>query len=288
MEGENVSMANPATCDEFLAETAKSDRDTLKFAASIGLHLSKHEEEWLTDEVLSIYCRAKPTQMERIELMKSALQWRVGRREILTSLVCPTCASDFCSHDARIFGCDCDGDPVMMNCFQLPRDLTPANLDTHMICLFERAMKEFPTPPSGHLDPLDGHVRVRKWTWVIDIYGFGVRHTDPRTTRNLITLLQTAYRGRLKKLIVLDAPTIFQGFYENVAKPFMKPRTASLVEFVAYEDAPTRFNEVFGAGMTSILLKEAEENRSVNWESKTWRTFYGGNVIPIATKRETA
>merc|ERR1719195_1039108 len=150
----------------------------------------------------------------------------------------------------------------MMNCFKLPRDLTPASLDTHMICLFERVLQEYPAAPSAPVDPEDGHARVRQWTWIIDLYGFGARHMDPRTSRNLITLLQTAYRGRLNKLVLLDAPTGFQPFYENVAKPFMKPRTADRLEFVRWVDASRRLSELLGEGIASTLLEEATENRS--------------------------
>lgn len=116
----------------------------------------------MTDEVLSIYCRARPHQQDRIDLMQAALKWRVENRETLTTLECPICRHEPKSHDARIFGCDADGDPVMMNCFQLPRDLTPAHLDVHMISLFERALRKYPADPDAPPDPADGHVRVRK------------------------------------------------------------------------------------------------------------------------------
>lgn len=265
-----------AACDELLAQSAESDRNTLKFVACIGLELSEHEEAWLTDEVLSIYCRARPTQQERLDLMQAALKWRVEKRDILIALTCPTCVADPRSHDARLFGPDGDGDPVMMNCFQLPRDLTPASLDCHMICLFERVLRALPMDPSMLVEAEDGHLRVRRWTWVIDLYGFGVRHSDPRTSRNLITLLQTAYRGRLKRLVLLDAPTGFQPFYEKVAKPFMKPRTAELIEFVRYTEAPTKLVELVGEDVASVLLAEAAENRSATWSEKSWTTFYGG------------
>jgi len=262
--------------DQFLAESAKSDRDTLKFAACIGLELTGHEEAWLTDEVLSIYCRARESQEERIELMRGALQWRTENREAIVSKTCPTCDADPLSHDARLFGADVDGDPVMMNCFQLPRDLTPEHLTRHMICLFERTLQEFPPKQNDALDPQDGHLRIRKWTWVIDLYGFGVRHMSPKTTYQLITLLQTAYRGRLKRCLLLDSPMGFETFYENVAKPFMKPATTALIDFVSYADASTRFRELFGDSLADELVREAAENREDEWEKKTWTTFYGG------------
>lgn len=267
-------------CDEMKAMSAKSDRETLKFAACVGLDLSEHEENWLTEEVLSIYCRARDTQEERIDLMRSALQWRAEHREQITSLVCPTCKADPRSHDARLFGADPNGDPVLMNCFQLPRDLTPQNLNTHMICLFERALRDLPANPNELVSPEDGHARVRQWTWIIDLYGFGVRHTNPKTSYNLITLLQTAYRGRLKRLVLLDAPTGFAPFYENVAKPFMKPATANRLEFVPLVEAKKRFTQLFEQEMTDALMKEIEENRQEDWENKSWTTFYGGLQCP--------
>lgn len=91
-------------------------------------------------------------------------------------------------------------------------------------------------------------------------------------------MLQTAYRGRLKKLVLLDAITGFQPFYEKVAKPFMKPRTAELVEFVRWVEAPKRFPEIFGEALAATMLKEAEENRASDWEDKSWTTFYAGDL----------
>lgn len=264
--------------DDMLAMSAQSDRETLKFVACVGLNLTEHEENWLTDDVLSIYCRARDTQEKRVELLQHALRWRVEHREEITSRVCPTCQADPKSHDARIFGADIDGDPVLMNCFQLPRDLTPANLDRHMICLFEKALRDFPNP-NAPVDPADGHLHVRKWTWIIDLYGFGMRHTNPKTTMNLITLLQTAYRGRLKKLILLDPHTGFKPFYENVARPFMKPQTAERIEFVPFLQAPERFKALLGEEITPILMEEVKENRQENWADKSWTTFCGGKVL---------
>merc|ERR1719210_322800 len=216
--------------------------------------------------------------------MKDALKWRTNNRDTLTALTCKTCMADPLSHDARVFGADGDGDPIMMNCFQLPRDLTPASLDQHMICLFERALQDFPADPSTPVDPVDGHARVRQWTWIIDLYGFGARHMDPRTSKNLITLLQTAYRGRLKKMVLLDAPSGFHTFFESVAKPFMKPRTADRIEFVRWVEANKRLSELVGEDIASTLLQEATENRSEQWSEKSWTTFYGGSHLKCANR----
>jgi hypothetical protein len=92
--------------------------------------------------------------------------------------------------------------------------------------------------------------------------------------------LQTAYRGRLKRLVILDPPTGFWSFYETVAKPFMKPATANLIEFVPYKDAPSRLGELVGEDLTTTLLREAAENREANWCDKSWTTFYGGSHLP--------
>eukprot|EP00973_Karenia_brevis_P056961 7922928-Karenia_brevis.AAC.1 len=63
----------------------------------------------------------------------------------------------------------------------------------------------------------------------------------------------------------------------------MKPHTSARIEFVTYQNAPQRLGEVLGEQLAKSLLEEAAENRSEAWEAKTWRTFYGGSYIPVAT-----
>ena len=78
---------------------------------------------------------------------RQALQWRIEKRELLSKLVCATCARDPLSHDARVFGVDPEGDIVFSNCFALPHDTTAEYITDHMVCLFERSLRMFPV---GH------------------------------------------------------------------------------------------------------------------------------------------
>ena len=54
---------------------------------------------------------------------------------------------------------------VLSNCFALHRDYNPSAIANHMACLFERALLHYPAAPSA--------TEPRRWTWCIDMYGFG-------------------------------------------------------------------------------------------------------------------
>ena len=79
--------------------------------------------------------------------LRQALQWRIEKRELLSKLVCATCARDPLSHDARVFGVDPEGDIVFSNCFALPHDTPAEYITDHMVCLFERSLRMFPVGP---------------------------------------------------------------------------------------------------------------------------------------------
>lgn len=231
-----------------------------------NLKLKEQEEQWLTTEVLRIYHNARSTQEESAVILADVLQWRIEKRKTLSSLQCAACLEDPCSHDARFFGTDAEGDLIFSNCFALPRNLSPDAITTHMMCLFERTLRRHPAPDTG---------MHRRWSWVIDLYGFGLRHMDPRTSVKLLHLLQTAYRARLKHLLIVDAPFGFWGLWKAVSS-FIKPATSQLIEFVDWSSAPDRYRELFGEDVTRVLLKEGAENRDeTNRPKKKWVTFYG-------------
>lgn len=144
----------------------------LKQDACTTLPLTAQEIDWLTDEVLRIYVVARDTHEERLQILtevptphghtetcfllrsspsprpsRQALQWRIEKRELLSNLVCATCARDPLSHDARVFGVDPEGDMVFSNCFALPHDTTADYITDHMVCLFERSLRMFPVGP---------------------------------------------------------------------------------------------------------------------------------------------
>merc|ERR1712194_412840 len=131
------------------------------------------------------------------------------------ALFCRWCRDNPLSHDARCFGVDGDGDPVFMNCFLLPRQLDPESIYQHMTCLMEKILREYDRAPgeprwcreqlqsSSSSQYLRKKRRWLRWTWVVDLTGFGLKHCDPRTSYKLLKLLQVAYRNRLKRCIVL-------------------------------------------------------------------------------------
>merc|ERR1711907_130439 len=210
-------------------------------------------------------------QEDRLNLMKEVIQWRMEKRDILQHLECETCKANPLSHDARLFGTDADGDLIFSNCFALPHDCSPDAITNHMLCLFERALRDHPAEEPE---------QIRKWSWVIDLHGFGwsMWHLDPRTSVKLLHLLQTAYRARLKRLLIVGAPFAFWGLWKAV-EPFIKPATAKQIEFVDWEKASERYVELFGELVALELVKEGCENRDEGYRpNKTWKTFYGASA----------
>merc|ERR1712151_428381 len=120
-----------------------------------------------------------------------------------------------------------------------------------MTCLMERALGEFQS--ADIVLESDGHPRTRQWTFIFDLYGFGLRYYDPRVTMRLLELFQVVHRGRVKKLIVLDAPSLFAGFW-NVVKPFMKQATIEKVQFSSWHAIQSQLEENFGDDLTNELL----------------------------------
>merc|ERR1712151_1004483 len=127
-----------------------------------------------------------------------------------------------------------------------------------MTCLMERALGEFQS--ADIVLESDGHPRTRQWTFIFDLYGFGLRYYDPRVTIRLLELFQVVHRGRVKKLIVLDAPSLFSGFWK-IVKPFMKEATVEKIQFSTWEEIQDQFANSFGNDLTNELTAEAEENR---------------------------
>merc|ERR1712023_86258 len=105
------------------------------FTEMNGLSIGPQEEAWLTEEILTIYVRAREQHEDRLNLMKEVIQWRMEKRDILQHLECETCKANPLSHDARLFGTDADGDLIFSNCFALPHDCSPDAITNHMLCL---------------------------------------------------------------------------------------------------------------------------------------------------------
>jgi hypothetical protein len=237
--------------------------------------LNKQEQLWMSPEVLSIFWRARDTDQERQAVLVKALEWRTANRSFLCgdgALRCTACEANAMSHDARLFGSDADGDFVFANCFALPHDLSPSAITAHMACLFERALQSDTKGSTGGAP--------RRWSWVIDLYGFGLRHMDPRTSVKLLELMQVAYRGRLKRILIVDAPTVFWGLWRAI-KPFISRTTEQLIEFVEWEaPAAKRYLELFGGDISAQLVCEGRENRdSTTRAKKRWTPFYAGAAL---------
>ena len=228
-----------------------NDDDAANLLAAIhekcGSRMGKEEHDWCTPQLTAVYVSCRKTQPERVKMLGSAIEWRIKHRDLLSCRTCPLCASNPLSHDARIFGTDADGDGVFMNCFALHRSLNSSGIANHMACLFERALQHYPAA--------SGSTELRRWTWCIDIHGFGLQHTDPRTALQLLNLLECAYPERLKRMLIVGAPSLFWALWRAV-KPFIPEKTAAKIEFVAWSDASQRYEELLGTTVAARLISE--------------------------------
>jgi len=223
--------------------------------------LTAQEINWLTPAILDTYVNARSTLKEQTSILKEAMQWRIQNRDLLADLICPRCSVNPLSHDARCFGVDPEGDLVFMNCFALPRDFNPSGIAQHMACVFERSLRAYPL--------------AKKWTWIIHMHGFGLKNLDPRTSIKLLHLLQVAYRDRLKRAIVLDAPVMF-GRSWSVIQPFIKEKTAKSIHFDTWPAVREELFESLGPAIANRLCSEIEENKDPSRaKEKTWTTFWG-------------
>jgi len=180
------SEDDPQRHHALISKEAAEMRDALRndarqYFISQSCPLEDQEEKWMTDEIMGIYVRAKTTPSERLDALVPALQWRMSRREWLSSLECPYCLENPLSHDCRCFGFDAEGDFVFMNCFVLPHNISADSVERHVACLTERMLAEFPCPEGEALED-DGHPRTRRWSFIFDLHGFGLRYWDPTVT----------------------------------------------------------------------------------------------------------
>jgi len=235
--------------------------------AQLASELGEQEEAWLAQpENLAVFAMQSGSNAERELMLCDMLKWRILNRERLSSLTCTHCAIDPQSHDCRIFGTDADGDAVIMNGMALPKELSPAGIAEHMTCVFELALRRFPGTAA----------RPRLFTWVVDVHGFGYlsRHSDPRTSLRLLSLLRCGYKGRVKRILVVDAPTSFWALWTAVRQT-IDEETAAMIEFVPWEVVPLRYPALFGDTIGARMLKEAMGNRDPACvATKTWTTFF--------------
>jgi len=278
---EDLAPKSRADVIRIAADKRKALRDaTLSHFSARGKKgvslLTDQEEKWLTDEVLAIYVQARSTLSEQVAILTAALHWRIENRVALLSCeTCPYCVANPKHHDARLFGFDREGDYVFATCFELPQDNSGESAYRHLLCLFERALRDFPAASGGQSLDCHGHPRIRQWTFIFDLYGFGLKHGDPRVPIKLLELLQMAYRGRVKSLIVLNAPTLFWGLWAMIS-PFIKQVTTAKIQFANWNGIRPQLEAKLGSALAEELAAEAEENRDPERVSrKVWEPFYG-------------
>lgn len=196
---------------------------------TLGDAIGPAEKAWLQQpETLTVFATLSGSKADREHALCCTLRWRIEQRALLSSLMCSHCAANPRSHDCRIFGTDLDGDAVLMNCFALPEEMTSAGVTEHLTCVLERAMQAYPGTAE----------RPGLFTWVVDIHGFGIisRHSDPRTSISLLALLKVAFKGRLKRIVVMAAPNSFWATW-RVVRTVIDEKTDKCIEFLDWPQA---------------------------------------------------
>ena len=79
-------------------------------------------------------------------------------------------------------------------------------------------------------------------------------------------------------MLVVGAPSVF-GLLWRAVRPFMQEKTAAKIEFVAWADAPQRYEELLGPTVAGRLVAEGLENRNkARAAAKRWTTFYASDL----------
>ena len=124
------------------------------------------------------------------------------------------------------------------------------------------------------------------------MHALPIHHSVVRTTRYIghqtkelqerNKLLKVAFKGRLKRIVVLSAPTSFWATWGAV-RTVVDEETDKCIEFLDWPQAPERFRALFGESLAANMLREAEENRDpAQAATKKWQTFYGAEAKQLA------
>ena len=228
------------------------------------------------DEDVVRFLRARPTIDESAKMLRDSLKWRLVNRPWQMS--CPACDEIQGFHALRQIGFDANGHALVYTCFvQCANGIGARNGAQHLIYSIENAILAM-----KHNDATKRHGRRGdgKWVWLLDYAGFGYQNMGMSTAKEPLQILQAHYPERLHKVVMLNAPWIFGGFF-MMLKPFVDAKTYAKAAFVRGTPDEVKLQLVdlnIEGEALEWVLREMEENRKVPYP-KTQKEFWKNNSL---------
>lgn len=253
MEQEQDEQKNKSTIEPITSEEIQN----IQILRTLIKDFYDPDEHLREDEDVLRFIRACSTLKQSQQMIKDHLEWRQERQP--WKMTCDACDEIPGFHALRQIGFDNEGRAVIYTCFnQCQNGIGARNGAEHLIYSIENAilsMKKYET--------LHGCRGDRKWVWLLDYAGFGYKNMGMSTAKEPLQILQAHYPERLHKVVMLNAPWIFGGFF-MMLKPFVDARTYAKACFVRGTDEDIQeglkdigiFDEV-----VPWLLKEMKANR---------------------------
>ncbi|XP_037507852.1 retinaldehyde-binding protein 1-like isoform X2 [Rhipicephalus sanguineus] len=181
------------------------------------------------DDFLLMFLRTKKYRVdEALKTVKNYFRARRDMPELFENLSPSTIEYDkvFRQHKLALFPRvrDADGRAMAMLDFGSWR---------HDSCSLQQLMRCFIVASECTL--LDEETQIRGIVGVEDLKGLGVHHIlelTPRFLRRLITLVQDTFPARVKGMYFLNTPTVFEGIYNILMKPFLSSKLKTRVRLV--------------------------------------------------------
>mmetsp|Transcript_4555 Transcript_4555/g.12852 ORF Transcript_4555/g.12852 Transcript_4555/m.12852 type:complete len:302 (+) Transcript_4555:242-1147(+) len=256
MDGDVAPDAQASTCgtssgkaEPLTSGTSSDQLSTARRAQEVELAAELSERikaeglagaEWATVDCCLRYVRARRGKPAAAEAMvRESLRWRESFGVSRLAERQEDIRHAGHTGKVRVSACrDRAGRPVLVLTPRLEnqRNAVDPNL-VNLVYHLERCIggrEGVMTFPSPEPSP-DGKAVV-----VMDFRGYSFFNNPPmRASKATLSIFQNHYPERLHKFIVLNAPTIFYGFYK-VISPFIDPVTKAKVQFVVGSDEQQR------------------------------------------------
>lgn len=203
--------------------------------------------KWCTREVLGAFMQASSKETA-VNSLATALNWRRKHRAILTGVRWPTWQGDM-----RVVAREGSGHPVIfMSMAHQPPASNSGSIIEHMASVLEAACN---------------HAKNGAWGFdvVCDCRGFQLsKNLDPRPAIAAMEMLKHAYRGRLRRALLVGAPSAFSGLWRMV-KGLLPSRTQEKIQMVSLKEATVEIEKSFGEAAQTVLTLLNKPQDTSSW-----------------------
>lgn len=233
---QNVDCKKSSANLECSRESSQAEQNLLQAAApQVEGGLDDWLKKWCTAEVLAAFAKAS-SQDTAVKSLAIALNWRQKHRAVLTGAKAPCWQGDM-----RVVARAGSGHPVIfMSMAHQPPASNSASIIEHMAAVLEAACQ---------------HMNHGAWGFdvVCDCRGFQLsKNLDPRPAIAAMEMLKHAYRGRLRRALVVSAPYAFNGLW-HVVKGLLPKPTQEKILFVAVKEAKLEIEKSYGCAAQKVL-----------------------------------